>query len=142
MMTVDHLLKSKGTEVFSVTPHDTVRRAIEVMATRHVGALLVMNQEALLGVISERDYARKVILKNRNSQDTPVADIMSSPVVSVTPEDTVHRCMQIMTEKRIRHLPVVNNGRVLGMLSIGDLVKAVIQEQSEQIQQLERYIAG
>src|SRR5579871_3220561 len=111
MMTVDHLLKSKGTEVFSVTPHDTVRRAIEVMATRHVGALLVMNQEALLGVISERDYARKVILKHRNSQDTPVADIMSSPVVSVGPDDTVHRCMQIMTDKRIRHLPVVRNGR-------------------------------
>ncbi|HEX4240447.1 MAG TPA: CBS domain-containing protein [Steroidobacteraceae bacterium] len=142
MMTVDHLLKSKGTEVFSVTPQDTVRRAIEVMATRHVGALLVMNQEVLLGVISERDYARKVILKNRNSQDTPVADIMSSPVVTVTPEDTVHRCMQIMTDKRIRHLPVVKNGRVLGMLSIGDLVKAVIQEQSEHIEQLERYIAG
>jgi CBS domain-containing protein len=141
-MTVDHLLKSKGTEVFSVTPQDTVRRAIEVMATRHVGALLVMNQEVLLGVISERDYARKVILKNRNSQDTPVADIMSSPVVTVTPEDTVHRCMQIMTDKRIRHLPVVKNGRVLGMLSIGDLVKAVIQEQSEHIEQLERYIAG
>jgi CBS domain-containing protein len=141
-MTVDHLLKSKGTEVFSVTPQDTVRRAIEVMATRHVGALLVMNQEALLGVISERDYARKVILKNRNSQDTPVADIMSSPVVTVTPEDTVHRCMQIMTDKRIRHLPVVKDGRVLGMLSIGDLVKAVIQEQSEHIEQLERYIAG
>jgi CBS domain-containing protein len=142
MMTVDHLLKSKGTEVFSVTPQDTVRRAIEVMATRHVGALLVMNQEVLLGVISERDYARKVILKNRNSQDTPVADIMSSPVVTVTPEDTVHRCMQIMTDKRIRHLPVVKDGRVLGMLSIGDLVKAVIQEQSEHIEQLERYIAG
>jgi CBS domain-containing protein len=136
------LLKSKGTEVFSVTPHDTVLRAIEVMATRHVGALLVMNQETLLGVISERDYARKVILKNRNSHDTPVGDIMSSPAISVTPEDTVHRCMQIMTDKRIRHLPVVKNGRVLGMLSIGDLVKAVIQEQSEHIEQLERYIAG
>ena len=142
MLTVDHVLKSKGTEVFSVTAHDSVRRAIEVMATRHVGALLVMNQETLLGIISERDYARKVILKNRSSQDTPVSDIMTAPAVTVAPEDTVHHCMQIMTEKRFRHLPVVKNGRVLGMLSIGDLVKAVIQEQSEHIEQLERYIAG
>jgi len=142
MLTVDQLLHSKGTEVFSVTPHDSVLRAIEVMATRHVGALLVMNQETLLGVVSERDYARKVILKNRSSHDTPVSDIMTSPAVTVSPEDTVHHCMQIMTEKRFRHLPVVKNGRVLGMLSIGDLVKAVIQEQSQHIEQLERYIAG
>jgi CBS domain-containing protein len=119
-----------------------VLRAIEVMATRHVGALLVMSQGSLIGIISERDYARKVILKNRSSHDTPVGDIMTSPAVSVAPEETVHRCMQIMTEGRFRHLPVVKGGRVVGMLSIGDLVKAVIQEQSEQIEQLERYIAG
>jgi len=101
-----------------------------------------MNQGALLGIISERDYARKVILKNRSSHDTPVGDIMTSPAVSVAPEDTVHHCMEIMTERRFRHLPVVKSGRVVGMLSIGDLVKAVIQEQSEHIEQLERYIAG
>jgi CBS domain-containing protein len=101
-----------------------------------------MNQGSLIGIISERDYARKVILKNRSSHDTPVSDIMTSPAVSVTPEDTVHRCMQIMTEGRFRHLPVVKGGRVVGMLSIGDLVKAVIQEQTEHIEQLERYIAG
>ncbi len=142
MQTVGQLLQVKGTEVFSVTPQDSVLRAIEVMATRHVGALLVMNEGSLIGIISERDYARKVILKNRSSHDTPVADIMSAPAVSVTPEDTVHRCMQIMTEGRFRHLPVVRAGRVMGMLSIGDLVKAVIQEQSEHIEQLERYIAG
>ncbi len=142
MQTVAHLLKAKGTEVFSVAPDDSVLRAIEVMATRHVGALLVMSQGNLLGIISERDYARKVILKNRSSHDTPVSDIMTSPAVSVTPEDTVHRCMEIMTEKRFRHLPVVKGGRVVGMLSIGDLVKAVIQEQTEHIEQLERYIAG
>jgi CBS domain-containing protein len=101
-----------------------------------------MNQGSLLGIISERDYARKVILKSRSSHDTPVSDIMSAPAVSVTPEDTVHRCMELMTEGRFRHLPVVQSGRVVGILSIGDLVKAVIQEQTEHIEQLERYIAG
>jgi CBS domain-containing protein len=142
MQTVGQLLKVKGTEVFSVTPQDSVLHAIEVMATRHVGALLVMNQGSLIGIISERDYARKVILKNRSSHDTPVGDIMSSPAISVTPEETVHDCMEIMTERRFRHLPVVKGGRVVGMLSIGDLVKAVIQEQTEHIEQLERYITG
>jgi CBS domain-containing protein len=142
MHTVSQLLSIKGNEVFSVTPQESVLRAIEVMATRHVGALLVMNQGSLIGIISERDYARKVILKKRSSHDTPVNDIMTSPAISVTPEDTVHHCMKLMTEGRFRHLPVVKGGRVVGMLSIGDLVKAVIQEQSEHIEQLERYIAG
>jgi CBS domain-containing protein len=142
MQTVSQLLRVKGSEVFSVAPQDSVLHAIEVMATRHVGALLVMNQGLLIGIISERDYARKVILKNRSSHDTPVSDIMTAPAVSVTPEDTVHRCMELMTEGRFRHLPVVKAARVVGMLSIGDLVKAVIQEQSETIEQLERYIAG
>ena len=142
MQIVSQLLRVKGSEIFSVTPEDSVLHAIEVMATRHVGALLVMNQGSLVGIISERDYARKVILKNRSSHDTPVGDIMTSPAISVTPEDTVHRCMELMTEGRFRHLPVVKSGRVLGILSIGDLVKAVIQEQSEHIEQLERYIAG
>jgi CBS domain-containing protein len=142
MQTVGQLLSLKGTDVFSVAPQDSVLRAIEVMATRHVGALLVMSEGALIGIISERDYARKVILKNRSSHDTPVSDIMTSPAVSVTPDDTVRRCMELMTEGRFRHLPVVKGGRVVGMLSIGDLVKAVIQEQTEHIEQLERYIAG
>ena len=106
MQTVSQLLQVKGNQIFSVAPQDSVLHAIEVMATRHVGALLVMNR-ALLGIISERDYARKVILKNRSSHDTPVSDIMTSPAVSVTPEDTVHHCMQLMTEGRFRHLPVV-----------------------------------
>jgi CBS domain-containing protein len=142
MQTVGQLLEAKGTEVFSVAPGDSVLHAIEVMATRHVGALLVMDRQALIGIVSERDYARKVILKSRSSHDTPVSDIMTSPAVSVSPEDTVHHCMELMTEGRFRHLPVVEAGRVAGMLSIGDLVKAVMQEQSEHIQQLERYIAG
>jgi CBS domain-containing protein len=101
-----------------------------------------MNQGSLLGIVSERDYARKVILKNRSSHDTPVADIMTAPAVTVTPQDTVHHCMELMTEGRFRHLPVLDSGRVVGMLSIGDLVKAVIEEQNEKIEQLERYIAG
>jgi CBS domain-containing protein len=142
MQTVSQLLQAKGSQIFSVAPTDSVLHAIEIMATRHVGALLVMHEGTLLGVISERDYARKVILKNRSSHDTPVSDIMSSPAVSVTPDDTVHHCMQLMTDGRFRHLPVVKSGRVVGMLSIGDLVKAVIQEQSQHIEQLERYIAG
>src|ERR1700678_75958 len=142
MQIVDQLLRAKGNQIFSVEPTESVLRAIEIMATRHIGALLVMSQGSLIGIISERDYARKVILKSRSSHDTPVGDIMTSPAVSVTPEDTVHNCMQIMTERRFRHLPVVKGGRVVGMLSIGDLVKAVIQDQTEQIEQLERYIAG
>jgi CBS domain-containing protein len=142
MHTVGQLLKVKGSEFFSVSPQDSVLHAIEVMATRHVGALLVMEKGSLIGIISERDYARKVILKNRSSHDTPVGDIMNSPAVCVTPEDTVHHCMELMTERRFRHLPVVKGGRVVGIVSIGDLVKAVIQEQTEHIEQLERYIAG
>ena len=142
MYTVSQLLDQKGREHFAVAPHEPVLRAIEIMATRHVGALLVMDQRQLLGVISERDYARKVILMNRSSHDTPVRDIMSSPVISVTPEQSVHRCMEIMTENRVRHLPVVQDGEVLGVLSIGDLVKAILREQSEHIEQLERYISG
>ena len=142
MLSVAQLLKSKGNQVYSVTPQDSVLRAIEMMATRHVGALLVMEQGALKGIISERDYARKVIFKQRSSHDTPVGDIMTAPAVTVTPDRTVYQCMQIMTEGRFRHLPVVQGGRVLGVLSIGDLVKAVIEDQSQTIEQLERYIAG
>jgi CBS domain-containing protein len=142
MQTVEQLLKVKGGQIFSIAPTDSVLKAIELMATRHVGALLVMNQSTLLGVVSERDYARKVILKNRSSHDTPVADIMSSPPVTVRPDATLHQCMELMTEGRFRHLPVMEADRVIGMLSIGDLVKAVMEEQSRQIEELERYIAG
>lgn len=142
METVNQLLRVKGGQLFSVSPEDSVRHAIEIMATRHVGALLVMKEGVLLGIISERDYARKVILKNRSSQDTPVGDIMTANPVTVTPEATVHHCMELMTDGRFRHLPVTEAGRVIGMLSIGDLVKAVIEAQSRQIEHLERYIAG
>ena len=142
MQTVQQLLEIKSGDIFSVGPEDSVRVAIEMMAIRHVGALLVMRQSELLGIISERDYARKIILKNRHSRDTPVRDIMTVGPVTVTGTDTVHRCMELMTQGRFRHLPVLDGSRVTGMLSIGDLVKAVIHEQSQQIEQLERYIAG
>ena len=140
--TLASVLAGKRREVWWIPPQATVYEAIAVMAEKGVGALLVMSGDKLEGIISERDYARKVILKNRSSHDTPVDDIMTASPVSVAPEDTVHHCMQLMTEGRFRHLPVMKAGRVVGMLSIGDLVKAVIQDQTEHIQQLERYIAG
>ncbi len=142
MQTVKHLLERKSADIISVKPEDSVLHAIGVMAQWHVGALLVMREKELVGVLSERDYARKVILRGRVSSETTVAEIMSSPVITVGSQDSVHRCMQIMTERRIRHLPVVRDGRVVGVLSIGDLVKAVIDEQREEIEQLQRYIAG
>ena len=142
MLTVSQLLRVKGDQVFSVAPTDTVLHAIELMAARQVGALLVMSQGALVGIISERDYARKIILKKRLSHDTPVEDIMTADPITVSVDDTLHHCMEIMTERRFRHLPVMESGQVVGMLSIGDLVKAVIADQTETIEQLERYIAG
>lgn len=142
MVTVGQLLDSKGRELFYIAPDEPVLRAMEIMATREIGALLVMERGELNGVISERDYARKVILMNRSSRDTPVRDIMSSPVITVGPQDSIHHCMEIMTSRRVRHLPVVSGGKVLGVLSIGDLVKALLRDQSEQIEQLQHYIAG
>ena len=140
MMSVRQLLDRKGQEVFSIAPTAAVLEAIRMMAERHVGALLVMEGETLRGIVSERDYARKVILMGRSSADTPVRDIMTTPVLTVQPETTVEKCMQLMTERRVRHLPVTEGGRVIGMVSIGDMVKAVIAEQQQQIEQLESYI--
>ena len=142
MLQVKHLLENKGGEVFGVAPDEPVLAAIRSMAERHVGALVVVHGGELVGIVSERDYARKVILKGRSSSDTPVADIMTSPVITVGPGDSIKTCMQLCTDSRVRHLPVVDGGKVVGVLSIGDLVKAVISEQGEQIEQLQRYIAG
>jgi len=140
MKTVRQLLQGKGKDIYSVSPASSVLDAIGVMADRGVGALLVMDQGRLAGIISERDYARKVILHGKSSHDTPVGDIMTQKLVTVNPEHTVEDCMALMTEKRIRHLPVMEGGRVAGVLSIGDLVKEVIAEQQETIKQLEQYI--
>ena len=140
MTTVRHLLESKGRALFSIEPDDPVLEAIRSMADHHVGALLVMRGNELAGIVSERDYARKVVLLGRSSAETPVWQIMSAPVLTVSLDDSVQDCMRLMTERRIRHLPVVEYGRVVGMVSIGDLVKAVIEEQQQTIEQLESYI--
>lgn len=136
-----NILDSKGNEVWSVGTDATVLDALGVMAEKRIGALLVMNGDSLAGVFSERDYARKVILAGKSSRETPVKDIMTSEVVVANPDSSVEECMALMTEKRIRHLPVIDNERVAGVLSIGDLVKAIIDEQQFKIEQLENYIA-
>ncbi|HEY8510188.1 MAG TPA: CBS domain-containing protein [Steroidobacteraceae bacterium] len=140
MPVVRHLLERKGRALYSIGPDDPVLEAIRMMAEHRIGALLVMREGELVGIISERDYARKVILRGRSSSETPVHQIMSSPVITVSPTHTLDQCMRIVTEKRIRHLPVVESGRVVGVISIGDLVKAVIEEQQRTIEQLESYI--
>jgi CBS domain-containing protein len=140
MTTVRKLLEGKGRAIYSVEPQAAVLDAIRLMAEHHVGALVVMQGAALEGIVSERDYARKVILRGRSSADTPVRDIMSAPVLTVSLDTSVQQCMQLMTDRRVRHLPVVEGTRVIGMVSIGDLVKAVIAEQRQQIEQLESYI--
>lgn len=140
MTTVRHLLDRKGRALFTIEPEDPVLEAIRMMADRHVGALLVMRGTELAGIVSERDYARKVVLLGRSSAETPVWQIMTSPVITVSLQTSLQECMHLMTERRIRHLPVVEGGRVAGMISIGDLVKAVIEEQQQTIEQLESYI--
>jgi CBS domain-containing protein len=140
--TVDAVLKRKGSEVWFVTPDQTVYEAIEKMSDKAVGALLVISDGKLVGIISERDYARKVILKGRSSRTTLVKEIMTSPVIFVTLDQAVDECMHLMTRSRIRHLPIVENEKVLGVVSIGDLVKWVVSEQEETIVHLQNYISS
>lgn len=142
MRQVKHLLADKGSDIFATSPEAPVLAALTTMAEHHIGALLVLREGRLAGIVSERDYARKVVLNGRSSAETPVADIMTADVVTVSPDDTVEHCMRLCTARRVRHLPVLEGDRVVGVLSIGDLVKTVIDEQTEQIAHLQRYIAG
>ena len=142
MRTVRQLLESKPAEIIAISPDAPVIDAIRLMAERRVGALVVMEGARLAGILSERDYARKIVLQGRSSRDTPVRDIMTAEVITVRPEDSSDHCMQVVTNKRIRHLPVMQGGDVVGVLSIGDLVRAVIEEQKQELDQLQRYIAG
>ena len=142
MKTVEQILDAKGSDIWSIAPDASVLEAIRLMAEKEVGALLVMAGEKPVGIVSERDYARKVILKGRSSQETPIKDIMTTNVVCASPGQSIEECMALMTAKRIRHLPIMDGERLCGMLSIGDLVKAVIAEQKLVIKELERYISG
>ncbi len=140
--TVARLLDAKGPDVWSIRPEATVYEALEVLADKGIGALLVMDDSALVGILSERDYARRVILHGKESRSTPVRDIMTLGVLTVTRETTTAQCMEVMTNERIRHLPVVEDGEVVGLISIGDVVRSVIEEQQFLIEQLESYITG
>ncbi|MBT8107534.1 MAG: CBS domain-containing protein [Gammaproteobacteria bacterium] len=142
MKLVQHLLDRKGREIITIPGDASVFDAIKLMADREVGSLLVMDGDELQGIVTERDYARKVILKGRASETTAVGEIMTPDVVTTTDKQTVNDCMSLMTERRIRHLPVVDEGRVIGLISIGDLVNAIISDQQEEIEQLENYISG
>lgn len=142
MQTAQQVLELKGTTVWSVQPEDSVYSAIELMADKSIGALVVLENEALVGILSERDYARKVILQGRSSKQTPVSDIMSTHVIHTEPGRSIEECISLMSDKRIRHLPVMKNDRLVGLLSMGDLVKAMITKQQFLIEQLEHYISG
>ena len=142
MKLVSHLLDSKGREVVSIVPDASVLEAIRLMAEKGIGALVVIDGESLAGIVTERDYARKVILQGRSSQDTQVREIMTAALVTTGSGETVERCMNLVTEKRIRHLPVVDDGTLTGIISIGDLVKAIIADQQQAIEELEHYISG
>jgi len=143
MKTAANLLRSKAHQsVHTITPEASVFDAIQLMADKNIGALLVMEAEEVAGIITERDYARKIVLMSRSSKQTPVREIMTSTVMYVRPDQTSEECMVLMTENRLRHLPVIDDGRLLGIISIGDLVKDIIAEQKFTIEQLELYISG
>lgn len=142
MKTVRHLLDAKGRDIHSLPPDASVYRAIELMAEKGIGALLVVEGGKLVGILSERDYARKVILQGRKSSETPVRDIMTAKVIYVSQDSTVEECMALMTDKRVRHLPVMEEGKLAGMISIGDVVRGVISEKEFLIQQLVKYITS
>lgn len=140
--TIDRLLSQKGSDTWSIGPRATVFEAIKLMAEKNVGALLVTDQEKLVGILSERDYTRKVVLKGKSSRETPVSEIISTDPVTVSPAEKVVDCMRLMTQNRVRHLPVLNGDKIVGIISIGDLVNWTISAQSAAIDQLKKYIYG
>lgn len=142
MKLVQHLLDAKGRTIISVQSDASVLDAIKLMADKGIGALMVVDAGELTGIVTERDYARKVIIKGRASDATPVADIMTADVITASSQKTVNECMEMMTARKCRHLPVVDEGELVGMISIGDLVQAIIADQQEEIEQLEHYISG
>ena len=142
MKTVEDILHAKGSDIYSVRPDDTVYDAVRLMADKGIGSVLVMDEDRLVGILTERDYARKVVLDGRSSKEMRVTEVMTKKVLCVSPERTVDECMALMTDKRARHLPVLDHKRVVGVVSIGDLVKAVIHEQKILIDQLQNYISG
>lgn len=142
MQTIKQLLENKGSKILSIDPNSSVFDAIKSMANHHIGSLIVMQNGRLVGIITERDYSRNVVLKGKSSVNTAVKDIMTKNVLCTKPEQTVEEAMALMTDKRVRHLPVIENGNVIGIISIGDLVKTIISEQKHIIEQLEHYING
>jgi CBS domain-containing protein len=142
MYTVRHLLEEKGNQVWTISPQASTFEALELMAEKNIGALLVLDAEKIIGIFTERDYARKVVLKGKSSKTTTVGELMTSEVLYVSLEDTIEDCMALMTQKRARHLPVLENDKVAGVVSIGDVVKAVITDREFTIRELERYITG
>jgi len=142
MAAVKKILETKGSAIFSTTPESSVYHALELMVEKNVSALLVMENDALAGIFTERDYARKVALKGKSSKETTIGEIMTKELVTVKPESTIDECMELMTAKYIRHLPVIDGGKLIGIISIGDVVRSIIQEQKSIIGHMEQYIAG
>lgn len=142
MRSVKDILQEKGTQVYSISPDAKVYEALQMMADKNVGALMVMEGDTVAGLISERDYARKIVLRGKFSKDVPVREIMTADVIRISPDVDVEECMELMTDKRVRHLPVFKNDRLIGIISIGDIVKAIIEHKEEIIEQLEAYIKG
>jgi CBS domain-containing protein len=142
MLTVSKILEAKSSRVYAVTPENTVYEALQLMSAKDIGAVVVLNGETLSGIFSERDYARKIVLKGLLSKDTKVAEVMTSNVISIDAEMNIFECMELMSEKRIRHLPVVDGDKVSGMITIGDVVNAIIKSQATEINSLRNYISG
>ena len=141
-MKVKDILRRKGNQVISVSPQSSVLDALKLMAEKNIGGVLVMEEEKLVGIFTERDYARKIILKGKTSAESKISEVMVSNLITITPDNDISDCMKIMTHKTIRHLPVLENKNLVGLISIGDVVKSIIEEQQSVIQHLEQYIAG